>query len=186
MGPGLTVSEPVIADTLNFNIHLAGFNYSRHFERDYTQYKGQAKMRFAGALFQYFPFKNAFSLTAGVYYNASRINFHMVHDRWGNYQIYPNVFYTDSQVGYTHGSVTFNKFAPYLGITIGNRIDHTGLSFVFNAGAIYQGSPHVHFTSNGTSPAVQAYVARKRKAWNRDLHGWKFYPVVRIGLHYHF
>ena len=84
-----------------------------------------------------------------------------------------------------------NEWAPYVGIGWGNAADDNTLDlpiavgFSLDIGAFYQGSPDVLLTdSSGLVPAAD--LALEQAQLEDDLSGFKFYPVITLGIHIRF
>ena len=57
------------------------------------------------------------------------------------------------------------------------------------AGAYFQGKPRVTMTSNGSyasNPAYQQQLEVERQNLQKDLDSFSTYPVVALGVAYHF
>ncbi len=119
----------------------------------------------AGLLLDLHPFRNGFRLTGGIYHNG--LEFKMDED-FGAWK--------------AHSSVEFNKVAPYAGIGYGNT-NENGLSFNFDIGAMFLGSPKAHYSNPAKS---QAEIEEEIKDLEDDLEGLPCYPVVMLGITYRF
>ncbi|MDJ0692678.1 MAG: hypothetical protein QNJ41_29875 [Xenococcaceae cyanobacterium MO_188.B32] len=84
--------------------------------------------------------------------------------------------------------------APYLGIGWGNPVAKSkNLGFWFNLGVMFGGSPEVTLTPNlgpAATPAVQAEInqaiEKEVDEIEDDLDFINIYPVLSLGLYYHF
>jgi hypothetical protein len=89
----------------------------------------------------------------------------------------------------------FNSTAPYLGVGWGNPVakDKTW-GFVMDLGILFQGSPKVTSTVNcgaaiqGTPTCTQLKndVATSTTKLESDSSSFKYWPVISLGLSYHF
>ncbi len=88
--------------------------------------------------------------------------------------------------------------APYLGIGFGTPIS-PGLGFNFDLGVMFPGSPSVTLTNVGadpnfvnspvTAPAYQQFLTdlkEQEAKTNKDISGFRIYPVLSLGISYAF
>jgi hypothetical protein len=102
--------------------------------------------------------------------------------------------YNSAQVGSFDAAVDFNRAAPYFGIGYGRPIK-SGLSLIFDAGVMFQGSPKskIDATCGPAAPQgslacnqVQSDAAAEQSRLDDSLHSFKYYPVISLGLAYTF
>ncbi len=98
--------------------------------------------------------------------------------------------YTPEQIGTLSGDATFDEFAPYVGIGFGNAVaDDVDLSFSFDLGLIFQGTPDVKLRSDGTAAGNPVFVADlqdEEDDLQDDADKFKIYPVLSFGISYCF
>lgn len=97
--------------------------------------------------------------------------------------------YTPGEIGTLSGEVGFEKSVPYAGIGWGNAARGRGLGFSLEIGAMFQGSPEVSLRGDGGlagDPAFEDDLRREEEEAEEDLEDFKIYPVVSLGLSYHF
>ena len=155
--------EAVTGLSPHFNLRgvVNGLNYSKNGTSSNMAYNGKLKLFSAGLLIDYLPSTNSnFRLTLGGLYNDNKLSITGT-PTGGNYTINGHT-YTAAQVGSINGQVKFNQFAPYVGIGYGNAIKDTGLSFNFDLGAMYQGSPKATLAATGTAAGLAADVAAQQ------------------------
>ena len=84
----------------------------------------------------------------------------------------------------------YPDFAPYAGVGYTSNRGGSGLSFVVDAGVMFQGGSLVTLTSNGgglsADPTFQADLDRERADIKRDVDNLRFFPVVKLGVAYRF
>lgn len=184
LGPGLEVGTDF---SPNWSARLIGngFNLNANRTVDQVRYDGKLKIAAFGAQFDWHPMANGpFFISAGLYSNGNKIDATAT----------PNVTttignlpYTPAQIGklYAHGK--FSGSAPYLGL--GGRWPVGALELSVEAGAYFQGKPHVTLTNDGifaTDPTFQAQLEIQRRDLEHDLNDFSTYPVVAVGLGYRF
>lgn len=170
---------------LNLRGVINGYNYSKTATHSNVSYNGKLKLFSAGLLVDYLPSTNSnFRLTVGGLYDDNRLDL-TGKPTGGSYTINGHT-YTSAQVGSLTGSVRFNRFAPYVGIGYGNAIKDTGLSFSFDLGAMYQGSPKTTLTATGAAAGLVTDVAAQQVTLKNDLKNYKWWPVVGLGIDYSF
>ena len=123
-------------------------------------------------------------LTAGLYSNGNKIN--AVANPAGTVNI-GGLPFTQAEVGnlYAHGK--FKSTAPYLGI--GGRWGAGPVDFTLEAGAYFQGKANVTLTNDGifaSNPTFQTQLEIERQDLQRNLNDFSTYPVVALGVGYHF
>jgi hypothetical protein len=94
-------------------------------------------------------------------------------------------------IGTLSSSATFNALAPYAGVGWSSGTGKSGgLSFAFDIGILFQGSPSIenyHATGSvADDPAFQDDVDKEVAKLEDDLDSYKFYPVAALTLTYRF
>ena len=88
------------------------------------------------------------------------------------------------------GELDFDDINSHIGIGWGNAVGkNKQWSFSFDLGVIYQGSPKVNLSANGTSSgdaAFQRNLAREEQSLEGELEDFQFYPVISFGICYSF
>jgi len=173
----------------NFNARL-GFNI---FEYDYDGTESNIKydfelglLTFAG-LVDWFPFEQGFRLTGGLMVNNNDLD--MKATASGSYDI-GGTTYTAAEVGTLKGELDFNDFAPYIGLGWGNPFGReSNWSFNFDLGVMFQGSPDVSFSTDGTlsnNAAFRTNLEREKQDLEGELDDFEYYPVISFGVTYRF
>jgi hypothetical protein len=172
-------------------IHGGNLSERRHLVAD-IDYDATAKARTGTAFLDWHPAASGFRLTGGVVYNGSRVDAESRLPASGVYRI-GGVDLPAAAVGRLRGRAEFKNFAPYLGLGWGGPLAaHGRLGFTFDLGAFYQGSPSVTWTpvlpagsplNNPVGRAILAVaVAEEERRAEQDLSGYKYYPVLSLGL----
>ena len=148
------------------------------------------KLQTVSLLGDWFPFANNFRISAGAVLNGNKFRLKGL-PTGGNFTI-NGTTYPTSQVGSLDAAVDFNKAAPYFGIGYG-RAMKSGLSLIFDAGVMFQGSPKskVDVTCGPLAPPAQCAQAQsdtqaEQSRLDESLHSFKYYPVISLGLAYTF
>ena len=141
---------------------------------------GDLKLLSLTALADWFPFRGNFRLTGGLVINLNKISMTMTPVKTYNDG---NIQYTPEKLGQILADVTFDKFAPYLGIGFGNpTAGKSGFGFTFDLGTYYQGSP---LASMSATKLLQPMESQSSQLQD-NLKWFKFYPVLSFGLTYKF
>ena len=188
LGVGLDVSTP-INDNLAVRFNLNGFSYSRTEEIDDINYDGDLKLLTAGVLLDYYPFETAFRVSAGAYYNNNKFTGTAKPTGTVDIEVGDNTYGIDD-IGQLDTEITFNKFAPYVGLGWGNDARQKGWGFSFDIGAMYHGTPKTDLNVVINNPLLATEINNDVEVEKRNLEDeiskYKFYPVVMIGVNYTF
>ncbi|MBU1424667.1 MAG: hypothetical protein KKH12_12245 [Gammaproteobacteria bacterium] len=156
-------------------------------------YNLDLKLQTINLLADWYPFSGTFRTTLGLVSNGNKATVTATPSAGGTYE-FNNHIYTASEFGSYTGEMKFNSTAPYLGVGWGNPVarDKTW-GFVMDLGVMFQGSPKV--TSTATcGPALnvtdcqifQNDVAASTATLEEDTKDFKYWPVISIGVSYHF
>ncbi|MGZ3299248.1 MAG: hypothetical protein ACXU8U_06950 [Asticcacaulis sp.] len=162
-----------------------GFDYNANRNVDNIDYRGKLKMASFGAQLDWHPMADGpFYLTGGLYANGNKVHATATPATTTNIGSVP---FTPAQIGTITADGKFRGAAPYLGL--GGRWPVGALDINLEAGAYFQGKPRVAMTSNGTyasDPTYQQQLEIERKNLQNDLNTFSTYPVVALGVAYHF
>lgn len=184
LGAGLEVGTHLSS---NWDVRLLvnGFDYSTNRTVDQIRYNGKLKMASWGGQVDWHPVAHGpLYLTAGLYSNGNKINAQA--NPSGTVNI-GGVPFTSAEVGnlYAHGK--FKSVAPYLGI--GGRWGVGPVDVTLEAGAYFQGKAHVTLTNDGVfagNSTFQTQLEIERQNLEHNLNDFSTYPVVALGVGYHF
>ena len=186
LGPGVELTGYLIED---LNIR-GGFNYlpySYEFEEDGINYDADLTMQTGLILLDWHMFGNNFRFSAGVVINDNELE--ATGDTSEPEEIGSNL-YTPSEVGTIKGTATFDQVAPYVGIGYGNAVaDDVSLSFIFDLGVIFQGTPDIEISSDGSlanDPQFQEDLKEEEQDIQDEADAFKIYPVLAFGIAYYF
>ena len=173
----------------NVNLKLTYNTASRSFdgETDGVNYDYDFDFESAGILIDWHVFSGGFRLTAGALINNNEI--YAQSDFSGiNVEIGDESFLIDD-VGRLEGDISFDSYAPYLGLGWGRSIAD-GFSFVFDLGVVFQGEPTVNLQAVGSTlsdnSSLLEEVEREEQELQDDVNDFDVYPVVSLGLFYSF
>jgi hypothetical protein len=158
---------------LDINAKASGVEYD--FDIDFLSFS---------AMLDWHIFSNSFRVSAGVLVNKNEASMTATPSLPVNIG---GVIYTPDKVGTLSGELTYDsEIAPYLGIGWGNPFESKSrFGLMFDLGVIYIGSPNISLSAS--NPAVSAADLRAEESDIEDeLHGFKFYPVLSLGLYYRF
>lgn len=185
-GLGADVTVPLVSNWLNLR---GGYNFGElrpSIAQAGIDYKSDVHFESVPILLDLHPFHGNFRVTGGVFYNRNELDLSSTVDAStvGNG--------SSSGTATLNANVSWSKdFAPYLGIGWGNAADDNTLDlpiavgFSLDIGAFYQGSPSV-LLSDSSSSVNPADLEAERQQLEDDLSGFKFYPVVTVGIHIRF
>lgn len=188
LGLGVDVSTP-INDKLSARFNLNGASYTDTQDNDGNEFEGTLDLLTVGALVDYYPFENNFRLSGGVYYNANEFTGTATPSITTTIEL-NDVEYTIDDIAKVNTDVTFNKFAPYVGVGWGNDARDKGWGFTLDLGVMYHGSAEA-----GLSPEIKDLnkiaeirdaIKEEEKNIEDDLADYKVYPVVSVGVNYSF
>ncbi len=177
-----------LTPNINARVGFNSFNYSGNTTESHVTYDYKLKLNSVPILLDWHPFENSgFRLSGGLVINNNDVS--ATGTTQTTYTI-GNTIYTGAQLGSLTGKVDFNKTAPYAGIGWGDAVGKDArLSFSFNLGVMFQGSPKVTLVANGpvtALPAFQADLAQEQRDVQSKIDNLKYYPDLSIGIAYKF
>ena len=176
-----------LTDQFNARLGINMFEYSYGGTESDVDYDINLSLFTVAAILDWFPFQNGFHLSGGMMSNQNEVAIEA--KAAGSYTI-GDTTYTSAQVGSLTGNIDFNDVAPYFGLGWGTPFGKGNhWSLALDLGAIYQGSPNVSLSTNGTlasNAAFQADLAREQSNVEDALDSFQFYPVASIGVAYKF
>ena len=172
----------------NFGLRLKGswFRISRGVDTSTVHYDGKLRPQTFDLLADLYPFDSGFRLSAGGVYNRNRLE--LVATPTAGTTI-GNTVYTPAQLGQINGRIDFRKISPYAGLGVTTNREGPGFQFIADAGVIFAGRPRVALTSTGpfaNDPTFRNNLAIERDRIADKVNWLRFYPVVKIGVAYHF
>ena len=186
LGGGLELSY-ALSQRAAVRLNVDRYNRTQSSDQDNIQYDMKLKLQTASLLGDWFPFANNFRISAGAMFNGNK--FTMKGQPTGGTFTINDQTYAAAEVGSLEAEVKFKKAAPYFGIGYGRPINR-GLSLIFDAGIMFQGSPRSKMdVSCGTTARcaqLQSDASAEESSLDDSLHSFKYYPVISLGLAYTF
>lgn len=190
---GSVLAAPNVALRLGYS----GYSYSHTQTSQDVMYDGKLKLSSVSALADVYPSKSGtFHVTGGLVFNSNTITAHGKPNTTNGAQTYTlnGMTFSASDVGTLDGRASFSKTAPYLGIGFGKPAGASPVQFLFDIGVVFQGKPRLSLARNGgisiTNPTlsdqINAAINAQRDKSQSDLNKFQYYPVVSVGLAYHF
>jgi hypothetical protein len=179
-----------LSESFGARLGYAGFNYSKSMNSTDVDYDAKLKMSATKVLIDW-DIAHGFRISGGLVFNSNKVDV-TGRPTGGVYTINGHT-YQGSEVGSLDGQIKpSNSVAPYLGIGYG-MIGKSGLGFFADLGAYYQGklSTNVNVTCGTALSAAQCTqlrsdVAVEQQKVQDKINGYKWYPVLSIGLSYAF
>ncbi len=132
--------------------------------------------------------KSAFRLSGGLVLNQNKLDLTSRTD--DDLFIIDDVAYSREEVGDLAGRVDFNAISPYLGIGWGDAVgENSRLSFFFDLGILFQGSPQVELNATGpiaSDAGFRRHLNREEKEIEDETEKFTVYPVIALGITYKF
>lgn len=142
-----------------------------------VEYDMDVNLRSGDVLLDWHPFDGVFFTSIGALYNKNEIEVRS--KSTGSVTVGGNTYTNPSLTG----EVTFNKFAPYLGLGWGSSPAAKGFVWKFDLGVAYQGSPEVKLRSTSNTTVVnQTDLDREAAEMEESLKDYKYYPHVGFSL----
>jgi hypothetical protein len=181
-GVGVTVTAPVINNTLNINFGFSRFNNGFNFSANQARFKANATLGAIPVTLSYYPFSGSFNADAGILFNQNQVSVSAIP--------MAGAFIIDGHVGSSlTGKTGFNAMAPYIGIGLGNPVvAGSPWSLNANIGMMYEGTPDVRLNAGGAAdnPQMTADVKKIQNQVNRELDFLSFWPVASVSVSYRF
>jgi hypothetical protein len=171
-----------------FGLRIDGeaFSFSDTITAGRVNYNATAELQSYGLLADVYPFGESFRLTGGLRLNENEIRGQAESVRL-NTSLGPITVPTGA-AGSLGGKVTFDKLSPYTGFGWGGSIA-PGLSLTTDFGVMFNGNPKGSVAASGPLAGV-AYstgsVAAAQSDLQNAINGYKYFPVIEIGLSYKF
>jgi len=196
LGLGLEY-EHRLTESLSGRLGFNALNFSHTVTSDDNDYDGDVQLRSFSALLDWYPSSGSgFRVTAGALYNGNEVD--LTATDTGQMTLGDTTY---DITGTLHGNADFNKLAPYLGIGWNHVFGaHDRWSVGFDLGVMYQGSPDISLSAEGTysevgnpgnsgtvdSATFQDDLRREEANLEKELEDYKYYPVLAVTLVYRF
>jgi len=187
VGIGADVHRELVPKTLNLRVGASFFRYTADIRDRGIDYEGKLKLGAVPVVLDVYPFRNWFRLGGGVFVNLNRLDGAGKPDQLGQITINGHS-YPAAALGQLEGKVEFNRASPYFGIGFGNPIKqdkHWG--FYVDLGAMYHGRPDATLSvTNAIIPQLQVDLKQQELRFEDDARKYTFFPIVQLGVSYHF
>lgn len=148
-----------------------------------VDYDGKLKSKTLGAFADWHPGGGGFLVSGGAYFGQRKID--LSAQPTANVDIGGQSF-TPSQVGRINGSAKLSKAQPFAGVGWDNTFGGGAWGFRALAGVAFSKRPDVSLTSSGgalsADPGFQARLRQEEADLRDDAKGFRYYPVVQVGL----
>ncbi len=186
LGAGLEAGRS-LSDSISARMGINYFTYDYSATESDIEYDFSLGLKTLSVLLDWHPFQGSFRLSGGVVFNGNRLDAAATSS--ATYDIGDKT-YTASEVGSLDGEIDFNDVAPYIGLgwdtSSGKK---KGLGFLFEIGAIYQGTPKVDLSASGpvsSDPEFINNLSKEEDNLQSALDNFTYYPVLAVGLSYRF
>ena len=186
LGPGIEASG-YLNDYLSLRVGGHYLNYSYEGTESDVEYDIDLELNTLMGVVDFHPFTNQFRITAGLILNNNELELEGTPD---DPTEIGDTEYSPVQIGTLTGSATFNHLAPYVGIGYGNPVrDNAPISFMFDIGIMFQGSPDVDLAADGTASGdagFEADLQEEEDDAQEEADKFKIYPVISFGVAFYF
>jgi hypothetical protein len=185
LGAGVGAALP-LTTWVGVHAEFEGLGFSHTVDVNDNQYDGHLKLLQGGLYLDLFPFSSSgFRVTAGALINDDELTAHAVPNAQGNYKIGDD--YVPAVGAAPSATATLPRVMPYLGIGYGHKPVAKGFGLTFDLGVAY-GRPRTSYSVPEiyTLFTTQANIDKQEQDINDKVARYKLYPVVQIGVSYHF
>ena len=193
---GANIGTPGLGAELQYklsdNFVVRGGGDWMNVDRDHTysgvDYSAKLKTSTAGAFIDWHPGGGGFFLSGGGYFGERKAR--LDGRPTGPTQI-GDLTFTPEQIGTIRGDVEMSKTQPFLGLGWDNTFTRNSRwGFRVLGGVSFSDKPKVDLTAtDGTlagDPLFQAELQREEDDVRDDAKGFKYFPIVQVGLNYRF
>jgi hypothetical protein len=201
LGAGFELATPV-SRSFNLRTSINGFAFNNSFSIDGVNYDARLHFKSSGTTLDWFPGRHGFHISPGILYVKNTLSAPAFVRPGQNFVLGTQTF-TNSVDDPVNGSASViypNKYAPMLMLGFGNIIPRSGrhLSVPFEFGVAYTGAPQISVALDGTACTTQGcvsfagnaeaqdYLKQEVHILNEDLKKYPVFPIVSLGLAYHF
>lgn len=176
-----------VNSSVTFRVGGNAFSYNYTTSQNDIDYDADLDLSSVSAIVDWHPFKGGFRISAGVLSNDNSID---VDAKSSATYTIGDTTYTGGEVGSLTGSVDFDSVVPYVGFGWGNAFgEDKRIGLVFDVGVVFQGTPDVDLTANGTLADDSGFLtdlAEEEQDLQDKLDEFKYYPVLSLGMTYRF
>jgi hypothetical protein len=203
-GTKLEYSGMIYADyNMSFRVSVGGISWNGSYEEQNEDgsanalYDTDLKIFNVGVTFEYHPFNNGFYMGAGAFMQDNDLSFEAKPS--DGYLTFNGHNYLEDIYGSVSGKIYgLNKVVPYIGIGYDASLYESGnLFFTFKAGAWYQNAPKIALSAHDCileylpgsfidCNTLRYDLDQEEEDINEELKGYKWWPVIHIGVSYRF
>jgi hypothetical protein len=186
LGFGADLSRSIVPRVLNLRVGASFFSYTADFSEEGINYRGQLRLGAVPIALDVFPFKNWLRIGGGALINLNEVR-GTAQPSGGTLTIGDRT-YNAQDVGQLDGKVKFERVAPFVGLGFSNPIKDKGHHWGFFAdlGILYHGTPNARLTSSKSISGLQDDINRENQSLNNEIKDYKIFPVIQLGISYHF
>ena len=201
LGAGIEVATRL---SRSFNLR-SGFNlfsFSYPFNVDGLNYNAQLHFNSSTSTVDWFPGHRSFHISPGILYSRNSLAALASVGPGQSFELGDQAFVNsvNDPVSGTAAVIFPHKIAPMLMMGFGNILPQSGRHFSvpFEIGAAYTGAPTINVNLNGTActtdgcvsfatnPDAQSSLRQEVSSINETLKRIPVYPIVSLGVAYHF
>ncbi len=177
---------------LNDNFVVRGGGDWMKFDYDHTysgvDYSAKLKTSTGGAFLDWHPGGGGFFVSGGSYFGERKAK--LGGTPTGPTQI-GSVTFTPAQIGTITGDVEMSKTQPFAGLGWDNTFSRNGAwGFRVLGGVSFSKEPKVDLTTSGgtlsNDPTFLQQLQLEEDSVRDDAKGFKYFPIVQVGLNYRF
>ncbi len=201
LGTGIELATPVAHSfNLRSNINLFAFNYP--FTIDGVNYDARLHLKSSATTLDWFPTRGTFHVSPGILYVKNTLSAPASVAPGQTFELGTQTFVNsiDDPVNGSASIVYPHSYAPMVLFGFGNIIPRSGrhFSFPIEFGAAYTGAAQISVAltgtacvtngcvSFGTNSQAQSFVKQEVQKLNNDVKPYPFFPIVTMGMAYHF
>jgi len=201
LGAGVELATP-LSGSLNLRSGYNVYALGSPFGVDGVNYNAQFHFRSSQTTLDWFPMHGGFHISPGILHAQNAISAIATVPAGQNFSLGDQTFLNSvaDPVKGTMSVVYPRSFSPLLLLGFGNILPRTSrhLSIPFEAGVAYTGSPAINVNLTGTActsdgcvgfannAVAQASLQQEIRKINEDLKKLPVYPILSLGLAYHF
>jgi hypothetical protein len=201
LGAGIELATP-ISQTFNLRSSINFFSFDDPFSIDGINYTARLHLKSSETILDWFPGNRRFHISPGILYGKNSMSAPASVGPGQTFVLGTQQFTNsvDDPVSGSSSVVFPRKFAPMLLLGLGNIIPRTGrhLSIPFEFGVAYTGAAKIQVALDGTActtkgcvdfgsnAEAQADLKQEVNNLNEDLKRFPVYPILSLGVAYHF
>lgn len=195
LGLGMDLTARV-SGNVNARAGFGVWSLTEDFKRTDVKYNADVKLRSGAAVMDVYPIEGTeIRLSGGIMLNGNQVDTigqsETVVVAGVQQQVYTigGRTFTAQQVGTLSGEITFPLVAPFVGVGWGNAVKPgRRLGFTVDLGVMIHGTPQISLraTNQAVTPQLQESINKEIEDLTAEFDGFKFYPVLQVGISYQF